>query len=146
LKGVATLTLNQETKNMDQSQFSQLLGIKTVHFEKGNVILQLNIEENHINGIQTVHGGVIATLIDNIIGATIASIVNLPSTTINLNIQYLSPAKTGVLTARANILHLGYKIVTGEGIISDSENNVIAKGTGTFKNVTSPKIETNIIQ
>jgi uncharacterized protein (TIGR00369 family) len=133
LKGVATLTLNQETKNMDQSQFSQLLGIKTVHFEKGNVILQLNIEENHINGIQTVHGGVIATLIDNIIGATIASIVNLPSTTINLNIQYLSPAKTGVLTARANILHLGYKIVTGEGIISDSENNVIAKGTGTFK-------------
>ncbi|MBM7661969.1 acyl-CoA thioesterase [Bacillus mesophilus] len=121
------------TKNIGQSEFSNLLEIKTVQFEKGDVILQLEIDEKHINGIDTVHGGVIATLIDNIIGATITSIVNLPSTTINLNIQYLSPATSGVLSAKANMLHIGYKIVTGEGIIADEKGNVIAKGTGTFK-------------
>jgi uncharacterized protein (TIGR00369 family) len=132
------VTLNHETKNIDQSPFSHLLGIKTVQFEKGEVILQLPIEESHKNGIETVHGGVIATLIDNIIGATIASIVDLPSTTINLNIQYLAPVEKGILTAKANILHLGYKIVTGEGIITDQENNLIAKGSGTFK-VLHPK-------
>ncbi|WP_456279196.1 PaaI family thioesterase [Bacillus sp. AK128] len=127
------MTLNHETKKTGQSEFSNLLDIKTVQYEKGNVVLQLRVDDKHINGIDTVHGGVIATLIDNIIGATISSIVNLPSTTINLTIQYLSPATSGTLTAKANILHLGYKLVTGEGIITDESGNLIAKGTGTFK-------------
>lgn len=134
------MTIEPELRLVDRSSFSKLLGVKTVKYEKGDVELELQIDDHHLNGIQTVHGGVTATLIDNIIGATITSLVNLPSTTINLNISYLSPITKGVLTARASILHLGYKIVTGEGIITDQQNNVIAKGTGTFK-VLHPKPE-----
>lgn len=125
--------MEHQSKLMKSSFFSEHLGFITKEFEEGNVVIELPIEDYHLNGISTVHGGVYATMIDNIIGATITSLVKLPSTTINLNIQYLSPTNKGVLTARANILHLGYRIVTGEGIITDETGNVIAKGTGTFK-------------
>ncbi|MCM3164036.1 PaaI family thioesterase [Metabacillus litoralis] len=125
--------LEPELRLVDKSSFSKLLGVKTVTYEKGEVVLELKIQEHHLNGIKTVHGGVTATLIDNIIGATITSLVQRPSTTINLNISYLSPLSSGVLTAKAKILHLGYKIVTGEGVITDQNGKMIAKGTGTFK-------------
>ncbi|WP_246945230.1 PaaI family thioesterase [Bacillus pinisoli] len=133
------MTINHERRKIGQSDFSNLVGIETVKFEKGDVVLNLTVEDKHINGIDTVHGGVIATLIDNIIGATISSLVSLPSTTVNLNIQYLQPATNGKLTARGSILHQGYKLVTGEGIITDENGILIAKGTGTFKILHSKK-------
>jgi uncharacterized protein (TIGR00369 family) len=135
--------INSEKKLIDNSRFSQLLDVKTIQYEKGEVVLQLTVDEHHKNAIQTVHGGVLATLIDNVIGATITSITNLPSTTINLNIQYLKPAQAGILTVKANILHLGYRIITGEGIVTDQENNTIAKGAGTFK-LLRPKKESSL--
>jgi uncharacterized protein (TIGR00369 family) len=127
------MSIDSEKKLIDNSRFSQLLDVKTIQYEKGEVVLQLTVDEHHKNAIQTVHGGVLATLIDNVIGATITSITNLPSTTINLNIQYLKPVQAGILTVKATILHLGYRIVTGEGIVVDEEDNAIAKGSGTFK-------------
>ncbi len=109
------------------------LGFKTVQYEEGNVVIKLEIQDVHMNANQTLHGGIHATMIDNIIGATIRSLTNLPSTTINLTIQYLKPISKGVITARAIILLQGYKIITAEGIIYDEYNQLIAKGTGTFK-------------
>ncbi|MFZ3591451.1 PaaI family thioesterase [Bacillus sp. DJP31] len=127
------MTANQDPRIRYQSLFSDLLGFQAISYEKGNVILQLQIEDYHKNSIGTVHGGVIATMIDNIIGATITSLVSLPSTTINLNISYTKPAVDGLLIAKATILQQGYRIVTGEGIITDQDDQMIAKGTGTFK-------------
>ncbi len=127
------MTSNYKPEIREQSLYSELIGFETDTYENSNVIIKLQIKEQHKNSIQTVHGGVIATMIDNIIGATIASTVSLPSTTINLNISYIQPAVEGLLIAKATILHQGYRIVTGEGIITDQNHQIIAKGIGTFK-------------
>ncbi|MFE8699436.1 PaaI family thioesterase [Cytobacillus sp. FJAT-54145] len=127
------MTTNQDSTAFKSSSFWDYLGFKTLQFEKENVVIELDIQEHHLNAINTLHGGVHAAMIDNIIGATINSVTKLPSTTINLSINYFAPVETGIITARANLLQIGYRIVTGEGVITDSNGKIIAKGTGTFK-------------
>ncbi|QQK78331.1 PaaI family thioesterase [Salicibibacter cibarius] len=101
--------------------------------EDGGVTVVLDIDEKHMNRNGILHGGVHATMLDNILGAALARHTGMPSTTISLNVNYLAPVKKGRLTASATILQLGYKSATVEGVIMDTEGTAIAKGTGTFK-------------
>lgn len=98
------------------------------------VVTILKVEEYHLNAKNTVHGGVIATMLDNVIGDSIAIAVNCSVVTINLNINYVAPVKVGsLLTATGKIIQQGYRISMAEGIIEDEKGNLIAKGIGTFK-------------
>ncbi|MBB6450872.1 acyl-CoA thioesterase [Geomicrobium halophilum] len=116
-----------------QSPFFELLGFENDEGEDGKIRILLDIKEQHMNKNQTLHGGVHAAMLDNIFGTVIYHHTYVPSTTITLNVHYLAPVKEGRVTAVANILHLGYKSATVEGLISDEEGKAIAKGTGTFK-------------
>lgn len=98
------------------------------------VVTILKVEEYHLNAKNTVHGGVIATMLDNVIGDSIAIAVNCSVVTINLNINYVAPVKVdSLLTATGKIIQQGYRISMAEGIIEDEKGNLIAKGIGTFK-------------
>lgn len=98
------------------------------------VITTLKVEGYHLNVKETIHGGVIATMLDNVIGDSIAVAVNCSVVTVNLNINYVAPVKIGsLLTAKGKIIQQGYRISMAEGIIEDEEGNLIAKGIGTFK-------------
>ncbi len=98
------------------------------------VVTTLKVENYHLNVKNTVHGGVLATMLDNVIGDSIAIAVNCPVITINLNIHYVAPVKVdSLLTASAKVIQQGYRISMAEGIIKDEKGNVIAKGIGTFK-------------
>ena len=82
----------------------------------------------------TLHGGVHAALLDTIIGQSIAQQAESPVATINLSIYYSAPAKRGsTLTAKGNIVQMGKSIASGEGVITDENGVLIAKGIGAFK-------------
>lgn len=102
--------------------------------KNNEVVTILKVEEYHLNSKNTVHGGVIATMLDNVIGDSIAIAVNCSVVTINLNINYVAPVKVdSLLTATGKIIQQGYRISMAEGIIEDEKGNLIAKGIGTFK-------------
>ncbi|WP_246516351.1 PaaI family thioesterase [Salicibibacter cibarius] len=116
-----------------ESHFFNHVGFEMTEAEDGGVTVVLDIDEKHMNRNGILHGGVHATMLDNILGAALARHTGMPSTTISLNVNYLAPVKKGRLTASATILQLGYKSATVEGVIMDTEGTAIAKGTGTFK-------------
>ena len=98
------------------------------------VVTTLRVEDYHLNVKNTVHGGVIATMLDNVIGDSIAIEVNCSVITINLTINYVAPVKVNsLLTATGKVIKQGYRIAMAEGTIMDEEGNLIAKGSGTFK-------------
>lgn len=100
------------------------------------VVTTLKVENCHLNVKNTIHGGVLATMLDNVIGDSIAVVANCPVITINLNINYVAPVKIGsTLTATGKIIQQGYRISVAEGIIEDENGKLIAKGTGTFKTI-----------
>ncbi|WP_160112412.1 PaaI family thioesterase [Salicibibacter kimchii] len=117
----------------NESHFFNHVGFEMIEAEDGAVTIVLDIDDKHMNRNDTLHGGVHATMLDNVLGAVLHHRTELPSTTVSLNVNYLAPVKKGRLTARATILQLGYKSATVEGVIADAEGTAIAKGTGTFK-------------
>ncbi|MFA1710126.1 PaaI family thioesterase [Peribacillus frigoritolerans] len=118
---------------IEENPFLNSLGVQLVKFEMGKVVIELPVAPNLINRQEVVHGGVLATMLDNIIALTIRSILDFPVSTISLNINYLANIGEGKLVATAKILQQGYRIVSGEGEITDETGKLLAKGSATFK-------------
>ncbi|MEW9668025.1 PaaI family thioesterase [Ammoniphilus sp. 3BR4] len=127
------MSLDEVRQVFEKSSFVSHLGFQIVQFEEGKVILELPVDQHVMNVNETVHGGVYASMLDNILGMTFRSIVKYPLTTMNLNIHYLDSVTEGKLVATATVLKQGYKLLTGEGEIRDGNGKLVAKGTGTFK-------------
>ena len=69
------------TKVTEKDAFAKLLGIKITDVSEGSATSEISINEQHLNGMGMVHGGVIFTLGDMAFAA--AASVNLPSTRLN---------------------------------------------------------------
>lgn len=130
---MSTTTLDEVRQMFENSPYVNHLGFDIVHFEEGHVVLELPVGRHLININDTVHGGVYASMLDNILGMTFRSIVKDPLITVNLTIHYLESAREGKLVATAKVLKQGYKMITGEGEILDEQGRLLAKGTGIFK-------------
>ena len=84
----------------------------------------------------TLHGGVLATLIDSAL--TCALVTKLPAgvacTTIDLQMRFFRPARmsAGKLTARAEVLHHGATLGTTTGTIVDSRGKLIVHATSSL--------------
>ncbi|WP_408010392.1 PaaI family thioesterase [Pseudalkalibacillus sp. A8] len=119
--------------DFESSPFFQLLGFRLVEVNEDEVVLELPLEEKLMNTYMNLHGGVYATLIDNIISMKMRAVYAQPVITVDLNIKYIAPVNSGSITAKAEVYGNGRKIKMGEGAVYDQEGNLLAKGYGTFK-------------
>jgi uncharacterized protein (TIGR00369 family) len=80
------------------------------------------------------HGGVSAALIDSAVGLALCTMIEHGSaiTTINLQVNFLAPAKPGSLTARGRIIHRGKRTAVGDCQVVDKDGNLVSKGTATY--------------
>jgi acyl-CoA thioesterase len=129
--------LKELRKSYEDSPFFQHIGFDFVELEEGKVTLKLDIHEALLNTLHMLHGGVYAAMIDNIIGLTARSITNRPLVTVQLYVPYLEAVKEGSVYAVAKMNRVGHSIISGEGEIIDKSGKVLAKGSGTFKQVSS---------
>ena len=88
------------------------------------------------NGLGILHGGVMATFIDNAMGSTLFvchphEIVQ--QVTVDLNIHYLKGAKGKTLIAETELIQAGKTIGVLDCIVRDEKNNLVSKATGTFR-------------
>ena len=95
-----TKTIDEVRESFEASPFFSHIGFEIIHFEEGNVLLNLPIQEKLFNVNGTLHGGVHATMLDLIIGMAIRSTTKTRCTTMNLNINYLAPSAGGSITAK----------------------------------------------
>ena len=83
------------------------------------------------NPMHILHGGVTAAIIDDAIGAAVYSLNNSHAyTTVNLNVDYFSPAKEGdVVIAQTAVIKKGRQIMNAECLVWNSDKTkLIAKG------------------
>ena len=80
------------------------------------------------------HGGVSASLIDSAVGLALCTMIDKGDliTTIDLNVNFLAPAKPGQLTARGEIVHKGRRIAVGDAKVTDESGRLVSKGTATY--------------
>lgn len=112
--------------------FSKHVGFRVGEVEPGRAVVTLDVEEIHLNGVGTLHGGVHATLIDNAMGIAVLALVGVRAATIEMNVHFLGPVRSGRITCAAGVVHRTRRTATAEAKVHDSEGNLVSMGTGAF--------------
>lgn len=98
---------------------------------EGKLEFSHTIRKEMTNPMHILHGGVTAAIIDDAIGATVYSLNNSHAyTTVNLHVDYFSPAKEGdVVIAQTSVTKKGRQIMNAECMVWNSDKTkLIAKG------------------
>lgn len=80
------------------------------------------------------HGGASASLVDSAVGLAICTMIDPGAaiTTIDLQVNFLAPAKPGSLTARGRVVHMGKRTAVGDCQVADEDGKLVSKGTATY--------------
>ncbi|KAL0623331.1 Acyl-coenzyme A thioesterase 13 [Plecturocebus cupreus] len=100
----------------------------------GKVICEMKVEEEHTNKLGTLHGGLTATLIDNISTfALLCTERGAPGVSVDMNITYMSPAKLGEdVVITAHVLKQGKTLAFASvDLTNKATGKLIAQGRHT---------------
>jgi uncharacterized protein (TIGR00369 family) len=119
----------------ENGSFPEVMGTELSSTEEGRAVVSLQTEEWHLNASGTVHGGVVATLIDVAMAEALNTMTEEDEQpfTIEVKVNYMEPAQQGTLTATAQV-RKGSKratIVEAEVVHEDSDE-VVALASGTY--------------
>lgn len=111
------------------------LGIEAWSFEVGRAVFSLIPAEYHYNPLGTVHGGVIATLLDSAAGCAVHSVLPAGTgyTSVDLVTKYLRPVTigTGRITAEGSVISRGTRTALAEARLTDDHGRLLAHATST---------------
>lgn len=115
------------------SQLFQM-GVRTV--EPGHVEFACELDESAYNPIGVVHGGLVCTLLDTVVGCAVHSTLPVGSgyTSIEIKVSYLRPVHgtSGPLVAHGTVLKPGRRVAFAEGSVTDAAGKVVATATSTL--------------
>jgi uncharacterized protein (TIGR00369 family) len=112
------------------------LGFEIVSVSRGTAEFRLEPQEHHFNPLGLVHGGVLCTLLDTVVGCAVHTTLDVGwgYTSIDLNVTYLRPVTltTGTLTAVGTLTKGGRRVSFASGEIRDAGGAVIATATSSL--------------
>ncbi len=117
----------------EEVTFSRHIGAKVEDVEPGRAVIRIDVEEHHLNGAGTLHGGVYASLIDNAMGLSVLALVGVRTATIEMNVHFLGAVSEGRITCSAEVVHRTRRTATAEAKVYDAPGNLVAMGTGAFR-------------
>lgn len=122
------------TRTANQCPYFRLLSMRLCEFDIGTSLLEINLEEKHLQPFGFVHGGVFSTIID---AATFWAVFpeideDLGMTSVDLKLNYLAPAITGKLIARGRKIKMGKTLGLGAAEVTDEDGKILAHGTSTL--------------
>jgi uncharacterized protein (TIGR00369 family) len=109
------------------------MGIERLEVEEGTVDLWMPVQEFHYNPLGTVHGGVLATLLDTGTGCAVHSVLpaGVGYTSLDLHTRFLRPATmdSGVLHCTGTVLSRTRRSAVAEARLEDAAGRLIAHAT-----------------
>jgi uncharacterized protein (TIGR00369 family) len=116
----------------DSDGFTSFIGVPDPELSDGRATLTVEVAQRHLNPGGTVHGGLLATLVDTAMGAAIRSVVDdeLPATS-QLSLTYLRPGRPGRLEVTASVSKRGEALTICEADI-EQDGRPIVHALATF--------------
>ncbi|GAA0581349.1 PaaI family thioesterase [Kribbella sandramycini] len=113
----------------------QTIGGSGIEVEEGSVTVILPVREFHYNPLGTVHGGVIATLLDTAAACSVHSTlpVGVGYTSLDLNTRFIKPVtvKSGELRCTGQVISRGRRTAVAEARLVDERGALLAHATST---------------
>jgi len=127
-------TIEQIQAIADRSPFNRWIGVKVAGLDADGLTLEVPWRLDLVSSPErnSIHGGVLASLIDTASDYVIAARLGYPVPTIDLRVDYHRAATSGLLRAHAKIVHAGKQLITAETRITDDEGRLIASGRGLY--------------
>jgi len=117
-------------KFVENDRFAKFIGIKLVKVEPGYALVQMEITENHLNGLSSVQGGAIFTLADYAFAAASNS-KGFATVSVNANISYFKSPKGKILTAEAKEISASKSLCEYNVNVFDENNTLISRVSST---------------
>jgi acyl-CoA thioesterase len=145
-------TTGEETESLSERRIAELrtlldqgiregigvgssLGILVESLSSGRAVYVLDPSPATINAMFTVHGGVLATLMDTAMGSAVFTRLGdgWYYTTLELKANFIRPVQLGGkrLTCVGQTIHVGRRTATAEARITDPDGALIAHATST---------------
>lgn len=110
--------------------------MKLTLVKPGEIIYEMEVLEKHLATVNTIHGGMIAALMDGVIGVAALSLVAQDKklvSTVEFKLNYFKPAYLGdVLKGYGRVDNAGKRIISTSGEIYNQKGEMVAKAMGTF--------------
>ena len=114
---------------------SALLGMEVAEVEPGRVVMRLWPGEHLYNPLGSVHGGLLATLLDSVMGCAVHS--TLPQgrgyTTLEIKVNYVRAVTdaAGMVSAEGRVVHVGRQTAVAEARLTDAAGKLYATANTT---------------
>jgi uncharacterized protein (TIGR00369 family) len=112
-----------------------LMGFELADVQEGRAVFTVQPAEYQYNPIGTVHGGMAATLLDSAMGCAVHSTLPAGSgyTTLDLHVTFVRPIShdTGKLSCTGEVIHVGGRMATAQGRLTDDSGKLYAHGVTT---------------
>ena len=113
--------------------FAQRLGAEVERADDGSARITFEAREEHLNPAGTLHGGVLATLVDTAMGTAVRSTVeddDVPATS-QLTVTYLRPGRPGTVEVTARVRTRGEHLTVCEADV-EQDGRSLAHAVATF--------------
>jgi uncharacterized protein (TIGR00369 family) len=107
--------------------FAERLGARAATTDDGSARLEFTATEEHLNPAGTVHGGVLATLVDTAMGLAVRSTTgegDVPATS-QLTVTYLAPGRPGEVVVTARVRTQGQHLTVCEADVCQGDRSLV---------------------
>jgi uncharacterized protein (TIGR00369 family) len=112
------------------------MGFRLVEVGEGEVRFAVTPDESLYNPIGLVHGGLVCTLLDSVVGCAVHTTLEagVGYTSIDLKVSYLRPvhASSGELVAHGWVTKPGRRVAFAEGDVRDQDGKLLATGSSSL--------------
>ncbi|MFD2639085.1 PaaI family thioesterase [Piscibacillus salipiscarius] len=120
-------------EGFEKSPFWNFVGLELHEANPGNVKLKLPIKNEFTNVRETVHGGVLVSMVDTTMGFTCKSLGFDEVVTLQLNTNFIKSVLEGTLFSEGKIISRTRTTAIVEGQIFDEQGELLVHANGTFK-------------
>ena len=117
-----------------RAPYHQWLGLEVIAVHPDGIELKATWREEWVVNPERryTHGGVLAALIDLAADYALVSRTGRGVPTIDMRVDYHSPAMPGDLILRGNVIKFGSQFSVAEAQIFDQQGKLLASGRGTY--------------
>ena len=115
---------------------AELVGFAPSYVMPGRVVFAYEPREEHYNTLGAVHGGILTTVLDTVMGCAIHSKLEagIVPVTIELKTSFVHPVRldSGVLRAEGRVVHPGSRVATAEARLEGEDGTLYAHASSTW--------------